>query len=395
VSGTVSRDQPVPGGQPGFPGQGGVPPGPQGGRRRRGRWVALGIVVVVAAVAVSAWRAGVFSPAASSGSGQQGAPAPATQPVTRQDLAATRPETATLGYAGSYTVTGQGGGTLTWLPPAGRVIRQGQVLYKTGNGAPVVLLYGSVPAWRTLDEGITGQDVTQLNHDLVDLGYAGRADIVALGWDYYSWETAYGVQQMEEHLGVSFPPGSLSLGQVVFKPEALRVSQVTGSLGGPASGPVLTATSDRHVVTIPLDASEQSEVKAGNAVSITLPDGTTTPGVISSVGTVATTTSGPGQSPTTTIPVQVKLTRPGAAGTLDQAPVTVNLTTGSSPGPVLAVPVTALVAQSPGGYVVEVVGPGNTRRYVPVRPVIFDDSSGLVQVTGALTPGQRVVVPAS
>ena len=395
MSGTVSRDQPVPGGQPGFPGRGGVPPGPQGGRRRRGRWVALGIVVVVAAVAVSAWRAGVFYPAATSGCGQPGAPAPATQAVTRQDLAATRPETATLGYAGSYTVTGQGGGTLTWLPSAGRVIRQGQVLYKTGNGAPVVLLYGSVPAWRTLDEGITGPDVTQLNHDLVDLGYAGRADIVALGWDYYSWETAYGVQQIEEHLGVSFPPGSLSLGQVVFKPEALRVSQVTGSLGGPASGPVLTATSDRHVVTIPLDASEQSEVKAGNAVSITLPDGTTTPGVISSVGTVATTTSGPGQSPTTTIPVQVKLTHPGAAGTLDQAPVTVNLTTGSSPGPVLAVPVTALVAQSPGGYDVEVAGPGNTRRWVPVQVGIFDDTDGLVQVTGNLTPGQQVVVPAS
>ena len=262
------------------------------GSRGRGRWVALGIVVVVAAGAVSAWRAGVFSPAASSGSGQQGAPAPATAAVTRQDLSATTPVTATLGYAGSYPVTGQGGGTLTWLPPPGQVIRQGQVLYKTGNGSPVVLLYGSVPDWRALDEGITGQDVSQLNHDLVDLGYAGRADISALGWDYYSWETAYGVQRLEEHLGVSSPPGSLSLGQVVFEPEALRVSQVAGSLGGPASGPVLAATSDRHVVTIPLDASQQAEVKAGDAVTVTLPDGATTPGVVSSVGTVATTTSG-------------------------------------------------------------------------------------------------------
>jgi multidrug efflux pump subunit AcrA (membrane-fusion protein) len=75
--------------------------------------------------------------------------------------------------------------------------------------------------------------------------------------------------------------------------------------------------------------------------------------------------------------------------------VTVNITTGSSPGPVLAVPVTALVARSPGGYVVEVVGPGNTRRWVPVTPGIFDDADGLVQVTGALTPGQRVVVAGS
>jgi hypothetical protein len=364
------------------------------GSRGRGRWVALGLGIVVAAGAVSAWWAGVFSPAASSGAGQ-GAPPPATQPVVRQDLAATTPETATLGYAGSYTVTGHGSGTLTWLPTDGQVIRQGQVLYKTDNGSPVVLLYGSIPAWRDLGEGITGAEVSQLNHDLVRLGYVGRADIVALGWDYYSWETAYGVQLLEEHLGVSFPPGSLSLGQVVFEPEALRVSQVPGSLGGPASGPVLTATSDRHVVTIPLDASDQSEVKAGDTVSITLPDGTTTPGVVSSVGTVATTTSGPGGNPATTIPVEVTLTNPGAAGTLDQAPVTVNLTTESSPGPVIAVPVTALVAQSPGGYAVEVAGPGNTRRYVPVTPGIFDGANGLVQVTGVLTPGQRVVVPAS
>jgi hypothetical protein len=395
VSETVSRDQQVTGGQQGFPGQGGVPPGSRRGRRRRrGGWAALGIVVVVAAGAVSAWRAGVFPPAASPGAEQQGAPPPATAAVTRQDLSATTPVTATLGYAGSWTVTGQGGGTLTWLPSPGQVIGQGQVLYQTGNGSPVVLLYGSVPDWRTLDEGITGQDVSQLNHDLVRLGYAGRAEVAALGWDYYSWETAYAVQLLEEHLGVSYPPGSLSLGQVVFEPEALRVSQVTGSLGGPASGPVLAATSDRHVVTIPLDASQQSEVRAGDTVSITLPDGTTTPGVISSVGTVATTTSGQGGSPTTTIPVTVKLTDPSAAGTLNQAPVTVNITTATARD-VLVVPVTALLARSPGGYDVEVAGPGTTRRWVPVTPGIYDDNSGLVQVTGALTPGQRVVVAAS
>jgi hypothetical protein len=389
VSGSVSRRRAA-----GRQAEGRGAAGARGSRRRRwGRWVALGILVVLAG-AVSAWRAGVFAPAASPGSGQQGAPAPATAAVTRQDLSATTQVTATLGYAGSDTVTGQGGGTLTWLPSPGRVIRQGQVLYKTGNGSPVVLLYGSVPDWRALDEGITGADVAQLNHDLVHLGYAGRADVVALGWDYYSWETAYGVQLLEEHLGVSSPPGSLSLGQVVFEPEALRVSQVAGSLGGPASGPVFQATSDEHVVTIPLNASQEGEVKAGDAVTVTLLDGTTTPGVVFSVGTVATTTPGSqGQNPATTIPVEVTLTDPGAAGRLDQAPVTVNITTATARD-VLAVPVTALLAY-PGGYDVEVAGPGNTRRYVPVTPGIFDDTSGLVQVTGALAPGQRVVVAAS
>jgi len=280
------------------------------------------------------------------------------------------------------------------------VIRQGQVLYKTDNDSPVVMLYGSVPAWRNLGEGDIGQDVSQLNHDLVGLGYADGGDVTALGWDYYSWETAYAVQLLEEHLGVAWPTRSLSLGQVVFEPEALRVTQVTGSLGGTASGPVLDATSDRHVVSIALDVSNESEVQVGDKVSVTLPDGSTASGVVSSVGTVASSpasTSGSGAAPSgqssaPTIPVTVALSDPKAAGSLDQAPVTVNITTGSSPGPVLTVPVTALVAQAGGGYVVEVVSPGNTRHWIPVQVgPVFDDANGLAQVTGNLVPGQRVV----
>jgi hypothetical protein len=355
----------------------------------RGRWVALGVVLVVAAGAVAGWQAGVFSPAASSGAGQQGAPAPATAAVARENLTATTPVNATLGYAGSYPVTGRGGGTLTWLPPAGQVIRQGQALYRVDNGSPVVLLYGGVPDWRALEEGVTGADVSQLNHDLVALGDAGSAQVSAAGWDYFSAQTAAGVARLQSALGVSSPSGSLPLGQAVFEPGALRVSQLTGSLGGPASGPVLTATSDRHVVTIPLNAGMQSQVAAGDAVTVTLPDGSSTPGTVSSVGTVAS-----GSASNATIPVTVTLTDPGAAGTLDQAPVTVYITTGSAQD-ALVVPVGALLAQAPGGYDVEVTGPGNTRRYVPVRTGIFDDAYGLVQVTGGLTPGERVVVPAT
>jgi hypothetical protein len=359
-------------------------------RATRRRWVAAVVVLVVlgaGAAAASAWSDGAFGSNRSSG-GNTGAPPPQTSTVKRQDISETTSESATLGYAGSYMVTGRGGGTLTSLPSAGQVIRQGQVLYRTDNGAPVVLLYGSVPAWRNLSEGTTGEDVTQLNHDLVDLGYANSSDINALGWDYYSWETQYAVEQMEEDLGVSSPSGSLSLGSMVFEREALRVSQVTGSLGGPASGPILSATSDRHVVTINLSTSMESEVKEGDAVSVTLPSGSITPGVITSVGTVAS-----GSSTSATVPVYVKLRDPSAAGSLDQAPVTVNITTASASN-VLVVEVGALQAQPNGGYEVEVVEPGNTRRYVPVTVgPIFDDIAGLVQVTGNLTPGERVVVP--
>jgi hypothetical protein len=354
------------------------------------RFAALGIVAVLAAGAAEAWT---FFPPTSSGAGSQGLPPPATAAVTRQDITATTPVTATLGYAGAYSVRGQGGGTLTWLPSAGQVIRQGHFLYRTGDETPVVLLYGSVPAWRPLAAGVTGADVSQLNHDLVALGDAERADISALGWEYFSWATAAGVARLQSALGAASPSGWLPLGSVVFEPRALRVSQVTGSLGGPAGGQVLAATSDQHVVTVALDVSAQGEVRAGDKVTVTLPDGAATPGAVSSVGTVATTAAS-GGNPATTIPVQVRLTDPRAAGTLDQAPVTVNIATGTARG-ALVVPVTALVAEAKGRYAVEVAGRGSARRWVPVTPGIFDDASGLVQVTGALTPGQRVVVASS
>jgi hypothetical protein len=363
------------------------------GRHRRGGWVAAGIAAFAAGAGLmSAWAAGAFSVASSPGAGGRGALAPATAAVVREDIAAVTPVAATLGYAGSWTVTGQGGGTLTFLPQPGRVIRQGQVLYRIGNGSPVVLLYGSVPDWRAMSEGTTGADVSQLNHDLVALRDAGRAEVAAAGWDCYSPATAYGVQRLQEHLGVSFPSGSLPLGQAAFEPGAIRVTQVTGRLGGPASGPVLQATSDQQVVAIQLDVSQESQVKAGDTVTVALPGGTTTPGVVSGVGPVATTASGQNGT-VTTIPVTVKLTGPAAAGTLDQAPVTVNISTATAHD-ALAVPVTALLSR-PGGYVVEVAGPGSFRRYVTVTPGIFDDNAGMVQVTGNLTPGERVVVAAS
>ena len=375
------------------------------GRGRRRRWVVVivtGIVIAGGAGTVIAAQAGLFhSSGHAPASGTSNIPA-AT--VTRRSLTQQTSVNATLGYAGSYTVTGRVTGTITWLPAAGQVVRQGQVLYRVDNGTPVVLLSGSVPDWRALSEGVTGQDVSQLNHDLVALGYAHSGYIAELGWDFFSWETQYGLQQLQSALGISDPSGSLPLGQVVFEPGALRVTTISAQLGNAGQGPVLTATSTVPVVSINLDPSLQAAVKDGDTVTVTLPDGTTTPGVVSSVGTVATSSSSGsggsgsgsgGSGSSATIPVQVTLTDPKAAAGLDEAQVTVNITTGSV-SDALVVPVTALVAQSSGGYAVEEVTASGGRRLVPVTPGLFDDVDGLVQVTGAgLAAGQRVVVPSS
>src|SRR5260370_3193231 len=53
---------------------------PQGRSRGRGRWIALGVVVVVAAGTAAAWRAGGVSPAPLSRAGQPRAP-PRTKPA--------------------------------------------------------------------------------------------------------------------------------------------------------------------------------------------------------------------------------------------------------------------------------------------------------------------------
>ncbi|MGB6454188.1 MAG: efflux RND transporter periplasmic adaptor subunit [Streptosporangiaceae bacterium] len=380
-----------------------------GHRRRRRGWIAVAVVVVVAAAgAAGADAAGAFrapkQAVSISGYGTR------TVPVRQGSLTEQMQENGTLGDAGIYSVvvpgsspgSGAGGGTFTWLPSVGQVIRQGQMIYQV-SGTPVVLLYGNVPAYRDLSEGMTGADVTELNTDLVSLGYATATALGARsGWDYFSGETAYALGLLQAHVGLSVT-GNLPLGQAVVLPGEIQITGLgTGVVpGAPATSGavVLTGTSLTPVVTVNLDASLQAEVAAGNKVSITLPDGSVTPGVISQISTASvlsssssSSASGNGSGPAAaTITVEVSLTDPAAAGNLTQAPVEVTITTGSVSN-VLIVPVDALLARPGGGYAVEVTGPGG-HRLVTVTPGMFDDAAGTVQVTGHLTPGQRVVVP--
>jgi hypothetical protein len=314
--------------------------------------------------------------------------------VTRQDLSEQTQASATLGYAGSYRAVNHAQGTITSLPAAGQVVTQGHVLYEV-NGRPVVLLYGSTPAYRSLSEGasasdVTGPDVRELNADLVALGYVTRAELSPAPDEFGRWTKA-GVEHLQAALGDP-QNGTLALGQVVFLPTAARVTAISATLGAPAwqGQLVMSATSTARQVSITLNAGQQSEVAVGDHVTITLPDNQNTPGVISSVGTVATAQAA--GSPLT-ITVLVNPADPAATRTWSQAPVQVSITTASIHD-ALVVPVDALLAQPNGGYAVEVVDAGGIHRLVPVSLGLFDDADGLVQVTGAgLAAGLHVVVP--
>ena len=369
-----------------------------GGRRWR---AALVMIVVVAAAAVAVAVAGGWKGTTPPGTGGAGGFTTSTALVTRRTLVSQTQVTATLTDAGSYSVVSQAPGTLTRLPAVGKVVRQGRALYQV-DGQPVVLLYGHVPAWRALSAGKTGADVRELNTALVRLGYASAAALgPRAGWGYFGAETAYALEQFQAHLGIAHPTGSLGLGQAVFLPSAVKITAwASGVAPGVTATPgavLMTATSDKPVVTIALDTSQQAEVKAGDRVSVTLPRGNTTKGLVTSVGTVATTNA---TTHAATITVLVALKHPGQVSRLSSAPVTVSITTGVVRS-ALVVPVTALLAQpadtageATGGYAVEVTGAGG-HHLVPVSVGMIDNATGLVEVTsGRLAVGQRVVVPA-
>jgi len=282
-------------------------------------------------------------------------------------------------------------GTLTQLAPVGSVVKPGGILYTLDGLHPVVLMHGAVPAWRDLQAGISdGPDVRELEESLQALGYAPAGMKVDGHWDDL---TTAGVTAWQRELHV-VPTGAIPLGQVLFEPGELRVTAHSAAPGATLQQgtAVLQATTTERVVSIALDPSLQTQVKAGDAVTVELPDGGTAEGTVSDVGTVATqqaSDTNPGATSSPTISVTVTLDDPSAAGTIDQAPVQVDITTATAED-VLAVPIPALVQLLEGGYAVQVSENG-ALRYVPVSTGLF--ASGWVEVSGGgLAEGQTVVV---
>jgi len=372
------------------------------GRRRRAAALAAPVVVagVAAGIVLSGppWRTPHPAAAAAVTLG--------TAPVVRTGLVNTVQVGGSLAYAGSYTVVNQAAGTAyTALPAPGATIRRGQELYEV-DGAPVTLFYGPAPEWRSLSAGVTpGRDVAQLDRNLIALGYG--ADLAVS--DYFTGATAYAVELWQAARGLPVT-GTVPLGQVAYAPGPLRITGVTPVPGSPPQPgtAVATATSPVPVVIAAVPVGQEYLVKAGDAVTVTLPDGvSTTPGVVTSLSSVASAASGNAGSPPDggnatqgpggaagqdTVQMTVRLTRPAAAGHLDQAPVSVSIVSAQARD-VLAVPVSALVALAGGGYAVDVVQ-GGTAHLVAVQTGLFAQT--LVQVAGSgLAAGERVQVPSS
>jgi peptidoglycan hydrolase-like protein with peptidoglycan-binding domain len=346
-------------------------------RRRTTGVVAGALAVGAVAVAVT-----LFNPKAESGDGATSTVPAKTAEVTKETLVDTESHDGRLGHGDTTTVAARGSGTVTRLAATGSTVTRGKPIYRLDN-KPVTLLYGSLPAYRTLKPGVEGADVTQFERNLWALGYRGfTVD------DEYTSATADAVEDWQDDLGLS-ETGTVAPSQVVYAPGPMRIDSHSAEIGSVVQPgtELLKLTGTALVATVSLDVDAQRLARKGAAVRVTLPDGKTVPGKITAVETVVE----PGQNDEedkTLLAVTVGFS--GQPQGWTEASVTVDFTASERKG-VLTVPVSALLALVEGGYGLQVVESGSTR-IIAVETGLFAD--GKVQVSGAgLSAGMRVGMP--
>jgi peptidoglycan hydrolase-like protein with peptidoglycan-binding domain len=309
----------------------------------------------------------------------------------------------TIGYAGETTVLARLSGTVTALPAIGDVIRRGEELYALG-GEPVLLMYGAVPAYRALAEGVSdGQDVEQLEANLAALGYEpGTVD------EDFTWSTAAAIRAWQEAHGLE-ATGEVELGRVAFLRGPQRVTELEAMLGealGSGGGgggeseseevaeapsvPVLRTSSTRRIVGVELEADQQSIAHRGQKVGVVLPGGAEVPGEVRRLVAIQASggESGTGEEAEPGLEATVSVTGKHRIPALDGATVNV-LFTEQVRKQVLSVPLTALIAIGGERFAVFVRDGGSARERVVVTPGLAAD--GYVEVAGAgLEAGMRV-----
>lgn len=368
---------------------------------KRKTWVLAAAAVLVAVIATSG-VVGLFGGKGAT-SAAQASPAN-TVKVEREKLSDMVSQDGTLTYrarsdGSSYSAINQARGIYTELPDVGEKVGCGGVFYRVDDN-PVLLLCGTVPAYRDLREGRAGKDVRQLNRNLHKLGYDADAGVeIDPGANVFTSETEEALEMLQDDKGFD-ATGALDLDDAVFLPESARIAQVTGKLGGPAQtgAEVAQATSDALEVQVDLEASQQGEVKVGDRAQITLPGNKSVTGTVDRLGRVAQAPAGQDDNAggataaDAVIPAYISLDKPKRARGLDSAPVQVDITTAGVKS-ALSVPVTALVGKSGGGFAVEVVRDGGLGELVAVELGLFDTADGRVEVEGDLDEGDQVVVP--
>lgn len=313
---------------------------------------------------------------------QAAAPEVATAAVERTDLVERVEVKGTLGYGSLRSIGTELAGTLTSVADPGATLSAGSEIMRV-NDKPVIAMRGSLPAWRSFEPGMSnGRDVLQLEQNLASFGYFEPEPD-----EHFDWNTAAAVAKWQQDIGLPWDT-TLELGRVVFLPSDVRVNKQLAKPGDQASTAALEVTETTLFVTAEVQSKFRDLLSVGEEVSITLPNGETTTGVVEAVEPPVEKEDKSGQQ-SVKVPVRISLTDPAAAEAYVNVTVNVSATRTVAED-VLAVPVRALLAQPGGKFAVEVVK-GDTVTRVPVEVGRFADD--MVEITdGELSAGDRVVV---
>ncbi|MFJ5218620.1 peptidoglycan-binding protein [Streptomyces sp. NPDC088354] len=323
------------------------------------------IVVAVGLVGAGGWFAGsqMQSPADAAAAHRPPKAEPVTVAVERRSLTASVVAQGSVEFASPQSLSlagpvgspdsGSGGPgaddgvvqRVTRLPVAGSEVKEGDVLMQV-SGRPVLVLRGSVPMYRTLGPGTSGDDVKQLQQALKRLGFSfgtvtgtfGQQDAVAVS----RWYRSKGFRAEEpgiadkQQLGTleaavtaaqqavlaATDPGDgtdtggeagklqrkaaqqqldaansalsafqagygtkVPAGEVIFLPDLpARLDKVSVKLGDTPSGPVGTVTSSRVVVQAVVPGNDAKLLHKGMKAQVETPDGKTAEGELVALG---------------------------------------------------------------------------------------------------------------
>lgn len=377
-------------------------------RMRRRRIIALAVVafVILAVTGAVLLTLYIKSPAQQAAETRAPATTQLTVPVVRTVLSTTvlgqavvdPPREVSPSNIGS-SATGSAGEDVQKVVTrifhgTGSYVGPGQVILEVA-GRPFFAFPGSVPAYRNLVPGETGQDVLQLQTDLAELGYGSGGDTAGV----FGPGTSAAVTAFYDAIGYSVPKIStgpkadrgamVPLGEYTFVPKMpCRIVKLDASVGQAVKS--LTLAEGSPTIAGQLSPSNAKEVRRGMRVIITEPgSGATVTGRVISVShqTASTASISGGLY----VAMKVRTRRPLPLSLVGQD-VSMTITAAHSAGKVLAVPEAAIFAGVNGQTYVSKQAGG---RLVRVAVRVGMSGTGLVQVTplraGALVPGDSVV----
>ena len=237
-------------------------------RRRRWPFVLLGAVAGASLVLVGQWvadRVGTTDREVEAEIVEL-----ATAVVETRDLVEEVEWSGSLAYGQVQTVTAVADGTVTRAAEAGSLLGRGDELIAIDE-QPVIVIHGELPAWRDLRFGDVGEDVRQLETNLVALGHDPE-QVVTID-DDFDEATAVMVERWQQAVGAEVT-GTVPRASIVVTQGLVSVSAVT-AVGQPVRAGVVYASLAPR--------ANQTDILNGVAGTITA---IARPGVVVQEGTI-------------------------------------------------------------------------------------------------------------